>query len=93
MIFQSRRFRMACLSYRLRQEFMAPYTPEQNEIIGRLFWNPKEECVRLRNSRTFAEARRLVARWSVWYNTLRPHESLDYRSLDEFRAQQLASVA
>jgi putative transposase len=30
LIFQSRRFRAACRDYRLRQEFITPYTPEQN---------------------------------------------------------------
>ena len=33
LIFQSRRFRQACRDYRLQQEFITPYTPEQN---GRL---------------------------------------------------------
>jgi putative transposase len=28
LIFQSRRFRAACRDYRLRQEFITPYTPE-----------------------------------------------------------------
>ena len=30
LIFQSRRFRQACRDYRLQQEFITPYTPEQN---------------------------------------------------------------
>ena len=33
LIFQSRRFRRACRDYRLSQEFITPYTPEQNGII------------------------------------------------------------
>jgi putative transposase len=35
LIFQSRRFRAACKDYRLRQEFITPYTPEQNGMIER----------------------------------------------------------
>ena len=34
LIFQSRRFRQAC---RLQQEFITPYTPEQNGLIERFF--------------------------------------------------------
>jgi transposase InsO family protein len=30
--------------YRLRQEFITPYTPEQNGLIERLFRSLKEEC-------------------------------------------------
>ena len=45
LIFQSRRFRAACKDYRLRQEFITPYTPEQNGMIERFFRSLKEECV------------------------------------------------
>ena len=43
LVFQSRRFRAACRDYRLRQEFITPYTPEQNGIIERFFRSLKEE--------------------------------------------------
>jgi putative transposase len=45
LIFQSRRFRQACRDYRLQQEFITPYTPEQNGIIERFFRSLQEECV------------------------------------------------
>lgn len=45
LIFQSRRFRRACRDYRLQQEFITPYTPEQNGLIERFFRSLKEECV------------------------------------------------
>jgi putative transposase len=93
LIFQGRRFRRACRSYRLRQEFITPYTPEQNGIIERFFRSLKEECVWLRNFRCFQEAQRHIRRWIDWYNTLRPHQSLGYRSPIEYRAQQLVAVA
>jgi putative transposase len=37
LIFQSRRFRDACSFYRLEQEYITPYTPEQNGLIERFF--------------------------------------------------------
>jgi putative transposase len=62
LIFQSRRFRAACRGYRLRQEFITPYTPEQNGLVERFFRSLKEECVWQRNFESFGEARTAIAR-------------------------------
>jgi putative transposase len=93
LIYQSRRFRAACRDYRLRQEFITPYTPEQNGIVERFFRSLKEECVWQHVFRDFAEARREITTWIRWYNTERPHQALGYRSPTEWRAQQLIQVA
>lgn len=93
LIFQSRRFREACRDYRLRQEFITPYTPEQNGLIERFFRSLKEECVWLHRFGSFAEAKRAISRWIRWYNEERPHQSLSYLSPKQFRAQQLQQVA
>ena len=58
LIFQSRRFRAACRDYRLRQEFITPYTPEQNGIVERFFRSLKEECVWQHNFGDFARSPR-----------------------------------
>ena len=87
LIFQSRRFRSACRDYRLTQEFITPYTPEQNGIIERFFRSLKEECVWQHRFESFSAAKRAIAQWIEWYNTGRPHQSLGYKSLREFRAQ------
>jgi len=63
LIFQSRRFRAACRDYRLRQEFITPYTPEQNGIVERFFRSLKEECVWQHNFTSFAEARSTITKW------------------------------
>jgi putative transposase len=93
LIFQSRRFRAACKDYRLRQEFITPYTPEQNGLIERFFRTLKEECVWQHNFVSFADARREVLTWIHWYNSRRPHSALGYKSPAEYRAQQLNLVA
>jgi len=93
LIFQSRRFRAACRDYRLTQEFITPYTPEQNGIIERFFRSLKEECVWQHSFHSFAEAKAAIRQWIEWYNAGRPHQSLGYRSPREFRAQQQLSVA
>lgn len=93
LIFQSRRFRAACRDYHLRQEFITPYTPEQNGMIERFFRSLKEECVWQRSFVSFPEARRAVRRWIEWYNDRRPHQALGYRSPRQYRAEQLEPVA
>ncbi|MCB1048237.1 MAG: transposase family protein [Calditrichaeota bacterium] len=45
LIFNERCFRSASIEYRLAQEFITPYTPQQNGMIERLFRSLKEECV------------------------------------------------
>ncbi len=93
LIFQSRRFRQACRDYRLTQEFITPYTPEQNGIIERFFRSLKEECVWQHTFQTFEEARRIIRDWVRWYNQDRPHQALGYRSPIQYRAQQSTQVA
>lgn len=93
LIFQSRRFRQACRDYRLQQEFITPYTPEQNGMIERFFRSLKEECVWQHVFQTFEEARRVIRDWLQWYNQERPHQALAYQSPVQFRAQQATQVA
>jgi putative transposase len=45
LVFQSRHFMATCHDYKLPQEFITPYTPEQNGMIERFFRSLKEECV------------------------------------------------
>jgi putative transposase len=93
LIFQSRRFRAACRDYRLKQEFITPYTPEQNGIIERFFRSLKEECVWQQCFHNFAEAKAAIRQWIEWYNVGRPHQALGYKSPREYRAQQQQLVA
>jgi putative transposase len=88
LIFTARRYRAACHEYRIQQEFITPYTPEQNGIIERFFRSLKEECVWQRNFSSFQEARSEIRRWIEWYNTKRPHQSLRYLSPAEFRSSK-----
>ena len=93
LIFQSRRFRAACRDYRLRQEFITPYTPEQNGLIERFFRSLKEECVWQTLFKSFSEAKSAITRWITWYNEGRPHQSLGYKSPKEYRLHEQAAVA
>lgn len=91
LIFLSRRFREACKDYRLKQEFITPYTPEQNGLIERFFRSLKEECVWLENFENFEAARTAVRDWIRFYNEERPHQSLGYQSPVEYRKLKRAS--
>jgi putative transposase len=93
LVFQSERFRRACRDYRLTQEFITPYTPEQNGLVERFFRSLKEECVWQHSFRNFDEARKAVTKWIDWYNQERPHQSLGYQSPAEFRARYAELVA
>ncbi len=66
LIFQSRRFREACRFYRLPQECITPYTPEQNGMIERWFRSLKEACVWQQMFRSFADAKAAIRRWITW---------------------------
>ena len=93
LIYQSRRFRAACRDYRLMQEFITPYTPQQNGIIERFFRSLKEECVWQHNFVSFEHARRELSAWIRWHNEERPHHALGYRSPRDFRAHEVDQVA
>lgn len=92
LVFTSARFRSACQFYRLSQEFITPYTPEQNGLIERFFRSLKEECVWQHNFDSFEEARRAIREWIAWYNEGRPHQALGYQSPAQYRQQQALSV-
>ncbi|MBL8037204.1 MAG: transposase, partial [Nitrospira sp.] len=82
-----------CRDDRLQQEFITPYTPEQNGIIERFFRSLKEECVWQHTFQTCEEARRGIRAWMQWYTEDRPHQALGYRSPIQYRAQQSTRVA
>ncbi|MGA2615631.1 MAG: integrase core domain-containing protein, partial [Spirochaetia bacterium] len=79
--------------YRLSQQFITPYTPEQNGIIERFFRSLKEECAWQYNFASFLEAKMAIAQWIEWYNAGRSHQSLGYKSPREYRAQERTAVA
>lgn len=93
LIFQRRRFRQAYRDYRLQQEFITPYMPEQNGLIERFVRILKDKCVWQHTFQTFEEARRIIRDWVHWYNEERPHSALGYQSPVQYRTQQATHVA
>ena len=93
LVFLSKRFRAACQQYGLEQEYITPYTPEQNGLVERFFRSLKEECVWLQLFESFEQARTAVTAWLSWYNAERPHQSLGYLSPAQYRAHQQGRAA
>jgi len=85
LVFNSKRFHETITKYRLEQEYITPYTPEQNGMIERFFRSLKEECVWQRNFVSFDEAYDTIAGWIDHYNRERPHSALNYATPAEIR--------
>ncbi len=92
-VFTSKRFMGRCKQYGLSQEFITPYTPQQNGMIERFFRSLKEECVWLHNFDGLKDAKEAICEWVAFYNKERPHQALGYLSPVEFEAQQRQQVA
>lgn len=96
LVFGSELFRGVARDYGLRQEFITPYTPEQNGLAERFIRSLKEECAWLQNFESLEQARTVIAAWIAWYNGKRPHQALKYRTPDQaeksFRAANVVAA-
>lgn len=78
LVFTSRQYMATVKAYGLTQEFITPYTPEQNGVIERFNRSLKEECVWQHRFESIGHANNVIARWIAFYNHERPHQSLGY---------------
>lgn len=90
LVFGSKRFHETISRYKLTQEYITPYTPEQNGMIERFFRSFKEECVWQQSFETFDEAYNRIADWIDHYNQERPHSALAYATPAEIRRKLVA---
>lgn len=80
LVFGSKLYRRLIREYGLKQEYITPYTPEENGLVERFMRSFKEECVWLSRFDSIEAAREKISKWIDWYNTERPHQALDYKS-------------
>lgn len=80
LIFGSKRYRALVSDYRLTQEYITPYTPEENGLCERFIRSFKEECAWQHTFSSIDQARTIIAAWIERYNTRRPHQALGYRT-------------
>ncbi|ADV47283.1 IS3 family transposase [Nitratifractor salsuginis] len=76
LVFSSKSFAKTVKDYNFTQEFITPYTPEQNGMIERFFRTIKEECIWHHNFK----ANRIIGDWIDFYNRERKHSALRYKT-------------
>ncbi len=76
LVFTSRSYTALVRGYGLRQEFIIPYTPEQNGLCERVIRTLKEQCVHRHRFESLQHASRVVGDWIHFYNHQRPHQAL-----------------
>ena len=80
LVFSSRRYTATVRAYGLEQEFITPYTPEQNGLVERCIRSLKEECIWQHRFESLPHARQVIGAWVRYYNTERPHQALAYKA-------------
>lgn len=80
LVFGSKQYRRLAAEYGLQQEFITPYSPEENGLCERFIRSFKEECAWLHRFESIDQARSTIRSWVAHYNEERPHQALGYRS-------------
>lgn len=90
LVFGAKTFVAVARRYRLTQEYITPYTPQQNGMIERFFLTLKQECVWLERFESRDHAFRVIAEWLDRYDADRPHSALGYLTPKAYREQLAA---
>jgi putative transposase len=91
LVFTSRTYTALVRSYGLKQEFITPYSPEQNGMVERVIRTLKEQCVHRTRFESLQHATRAIADWISWYNLKRPHQALGMKTPAQAYAYALAA--
>ena len=83
LVFTSPSYTALVKSYGLQQQFITPYSPEQNGMVERVIRTLKEQCVHRHRFETLQHAGRVIADWIGLYNHQRPHQALNMRTSAE----------
>ena len=62
-VFTSRSYTALVKSYGLQQEFITPYSPEQNGMVERVIRTLKDQCVHRHRFETLQHASRVIGDW------------------------------
>jgi putative transposase len=80
LVFTSRSYTALVKSYGLQQEFITPYSPEQNGMVERVIRTLKDQCVHRHRFESLQHASRVIGDWIGFYNHRRPHQALNMRT-------------
>jgi putative transposase len=89
-VFGAKPFDAVVNRYGLDQEYITPYTPEQNGMIERFFGTVKAECVWLHRFEDRDHAFAVVGWCMDNYHAERPHSALGYLTPNEYRMKLAA---
>ena len=93
LVFGSRQYRAVVRDYGLRQEYITPYTPQQNGLCERFIKTFKEEFGWCNRFTTIEHARLKLRAWIEHYNTRRPHQSLRYMTPSQYHQDRCKHAA
>lgn len=93
LVFGSRQYRAVVQDYGLTQEYITPYTPQQNGLCERFIKTFKEEFAWTRNFKSIQHARFALRAWIHNYNHHRPHQALKYKAPNQYNQQRCTSAA
>jgi putative transposase len=80
LVFTSRSYTALVRSYGLRQEFITPYTPEQNGMVERVIRTLKEQCAHRHRFESLQHPSRTIGDWIGFYNNRLPHQALGMKT-------------
>ena len=86
LVFTIRSYTALVKSYGLQQEFITPYSPEQNGMVERVIHILKDQCVHRHRFEPLQHASRVSDDWISFYNHRRPHQALGMRTPAEVYA-------
>lgn len=81
--FISDRLEKWAADHQIELKFIQPGKPSQNGLIERLNGTLRTECLNLEWFQSMELLNEKIQEWSVIYNTIRPHSSIDYLTPDE----------
>ncbi|MDQ3231434.1 MAG: IS3 family transposase [Pseudobdellovibrionaceae bacterium] len=91
LVFGARDFVAVAQRHGIEQQYITPYSPEQNGMIERFFRSLKEECIWLNRFKSKDTAFQAIADWMDFYNGMRMHSALGYKSPRQYREESLAA--
>lgn len=75
--FQSRAIFQWTMIHRVHWHYIQPGKPNQNAWIESFNGRLRDECLNMHIFSDLKEAKRILTEWKHWYNTERPHSSLN----------------
>ena len=81
--FISQRLEEWAKQHHIELRFIQPGKPTQNGLIERLNGTLRTECLNLKKKKSMEQLNEQIQEWSVVYNTIRPHSSIDFKTPDE----------